>query len=237
MPDPEELRAEIESNRDQLRTVIPARLMHQYQVILSSRECLEDWYAALLLKILDCILRVCNDLALTIEQENALPAAAWNARNLLELWIWSVYCSSSRKNALRFHGDTLRDVAGLVEASYKICKLAGIDSPFEESPQEVQELLDGLALKHLGIVSIDSNYQRVLQAAQSVRLGDEYAAWNKHLSKFAHPSAFVVIGVMSNGNFTRHFQSINTSVGVSFCHRCVTAFEKIVAEIPSTKLK
>jgi hypothetical protein len=91
----------------------------------------------------------------------------------------------------------------------------------------VQELLDGLALKHLGMASIDSNYQRVLQAAQSVGLGDEYAAWNKHLSKFAHPSAFVVIGVMSNGNFTRHFQSINTSVGVSFCHRCVTAFEKI----------
>jgi hypothetical protein len=42
MPDPEELRAEIESNRDQLRTVVPARLMHQYQEILSSRECLED---------------------------------------------------------------------------------------------------------------------------------------------------------------------------------------------------
>src|ERR1700675_961436 len=98
MSDPEELLA-IEFNRNQLRTVLPKRLMDQYQVILSSLECLEDWYAALLLKMIDSVLRICGDLAVAIEQENALPATAWNARNLLELWIWTEYCSASRKNA------------------------------------------------------------------------------------------------------------------------------------------
>jgi hypothetical protein len=233
MSHPEELLAR-EFNRDELRSVLPKRLNEQYQVILSSLECLEDWYAALLLKMIESVLRVCGDLAVTVEQENALPATAWNARNLLELWIWIEYCSASRKNARRFHEDVLRDVAGMVEAQYKFCELAGIDEPFPpgESPEET---LKAVAMKELGVASIDSNYEKVLNAAKAVGLDNVYTVQNRFLSKFAHPTAFLVIGVMPNTKFSGRFQSVTASVGVHWCHQCITSFEKVVTAIPPQK--
>jgi hypothetical protein len=184
----------------------------------------------------DSVLRVCGDLAVAIEQENALPATAWNARSLLELWIWTEYCSASRKNARRFHEDVLRDFAGMVEAQYKFCALAGINEPFPlgESPEE---LLKTVAMKELGVASIDSNYEKVLNAAKAVGLDNVYTVSNRFLSKFAHPTAFLVIGVMPNTKVIGRFQSVTASAGVHWCHQCTTSFEKIVAAIPPEKFK
>src|SRR5271154_3052522 len=88
----------------------------------------DDWYAILIVKLLTNIARVSRDLYQTIEQAQGLPAAAWNARNLLELWIWSEYCSASRENAKRFHDDVLRDALGLADSLRKMCVLIGAEN-------------------------------------------------------------------------------------------------------------
>jgi hypothetical protein len=75
----------------------------------------EPWFADLVAKILLSVNRVRDDLLKTIDQE-AVSGAAWNSRNLLELWVWLKYCATSRENARRFHEDALRDMQGLTDA-------------------------------------------------------------------------------------------------------------------------
>jgi hypothetical protein len=98
-------------------------------------------------------------------------------------------------------------------------------------------MLDAIASRELGVATIGSNYLKVVSAAKLVGFGDEYIAWNRHLSKFAHPTAFLVLKVMPNTKHMRGFQILNTLLGVEYCRRCATAFEKVVAAIPAEKLK
>src|ERR1700682_291513 len=93
------LEQELEFNRKQLGTVIPNRLQEFLDVMLSRNFDKDDWYANLVMKVLASVARVCCDLFQTTFQKEALPAAAWNARNMLELWVWIVYCSASQENA------------------------------------------------------------------------------------------------------------------------------------------
>jgi len=194
----------------------------------SSRDRLEAWRADLFIKMLLSVDRVCHDLLQTTEQE-ALPAAAWNARNLLELLVWIKYCSASRANAWRFHEDALRDALGLTESLSKMCELAGVKNEFEAS---ARKKVDDLALEKLGVKSIDSNYERVSNAAKCVGLDDLYNAWNKHLSKFAHPTALLVIGIMHQTGNLGDFQSVCTTDGVYLAGQCVIALEQMIAAIP-----
>jgi len=148
MLDEQDLNTEIKFNREQLGTVLPKRLLDQFQIILSSKICLEEWRWALLTTMLDSIMRVCEDLGRTMDEKDGLPAASWNARNLLELWIWTEYCAASVENAWRFHGDALRDVAGIVEANDKIiASLTGVDTSAEVP---AKEMLDAIAAKARG---------------------------------------------------------------------------------------
>jgi hypothetical protein len=78
---------EIKFNREKLSEAIPGRLQELREAIESRKGSVEEWYVNLLTKILISVARVCQDLLDTMAKE-ALPAAAWNARNLLELWVW-----------------------------------------------------------------------------------------------------------------------------------------------------
>ena len=135
-----------EFNREQLQTVLPNRLFQQFQIIVSAKDRLEQWYWALLLMMLESIMRVCDDLGGTMDQENALPAASWNARNLLELWIWTEYCTASKENAWTFHGDALRDVAGNIKANADIFSSTGGDKSVGASSKEMHRSGASLAL-------------------------------------------------------------------------------------------
>jgi hypothetical protein len=55
-------------------------------------------------------------------QENVATDAseiAWRARNLLELFVWSRYCASSRDNARRLYDDATHDMSGVLAAFKK----------------------------------------------------------------------------------------------------------------------
>jgi hypothetical protein len=223
------LKREIEFDRERLGALLPNRLRELLQAIDDARDRMEDWYASLFIKIGNSVIRICLDLAQTIDQDEALPAAAWNARNLLELWIWIKYCSKSQASARRFHEDALRDALGLVEAHSSMCKIAGIQN---ESEDIARQTLAEIARKELWTEPVDTDYERVSDAAKHVGLGDAFKAWNTHLSKFAHPTAGLVVGLMHQSELVRHIQSGCTTVGLYYCGQCVVVFETIVSAIP-----
>jgi hypothetical protein len=228
----DELGARNEFNRDQLKSVLPKRLLRQFQILLSSKDCLERWHWVVLTTMLDSIMRVCDDLGGTMDEKDSLPSASWNARNLLELWVWTEYCAS-KTNARVFYEDAFRDVAGIIEVSEKLSSSAGLEMPLVPPKQ----LLDEITARELGLPSIGSNFQKVVNAAKLVGFDAEYIAWNKLLSKFAHPTAYLVLQVMPNKRQMVKFQTENTSIGVYFCSQCAYRFEKIVAAIPPEKFK
>jgi hypothetical protein len=224
-----DVKREIEFNRGHLGTVIPKRLLHVLEVLDGARGRLEPWYGDLLIKVGNSIARVCQDLFQTMSQEEALPAAAWNARNLLELWVWIKYCSASKQNAWRFHEDALRDAKGLSESHIMVCKLFGIQDDYEESRHKV---ISNIAFEQLGLDSVDKNYQKVEKAARNVDMGGIFQAWNVYLSKFAHPTAGLVLGFMHQSDAVRRLQSTCTTVGLYCCDQCVIVMESTISSIP-----
>jgi hypothetical protein len=228
---PEQFDVEWETNfsRDKLQSAIPNRLQEIYDIIASRRHKVEPWFADLVTKILLGVNRVCADLLKTMEQET-VSGAAWNARNLLELWLWLKYCAASRDNARRFYEDSLRDMQGLTDALSKLHALRGIPNEFEASAR--QKIAD-VAREKLGLDSLDGGYERVADAAKSVGLYDWFAANNSFLSKFAHPTAGLVLGIMHQSEALRTLQASLTTNGLYFAGQCVIALEEIVGNIPA----
>src|ERR1017187_6404774 len=211
-----DIEKETEFNHDKLQTVIPNRLQQLLDIIVSR-------------KSQGSVDRVRYDLLKTMEQ-NAVSGAAWNARNLLELWVWLKYCATSRENARRFHEDALRDMQGLTDALSKLHSLQGIPNEFEASARmKIAEA----ARDKLGLDYLDSDYTHVAVAAKAVGLGDFFASNNRLLSKFAHPTAGLVLGIMHQSETHRNLQATLTTSGLFFAGQCVIALEEIVLAIPT----
>src|SRR2546427_645701 len=175
MPTEYDVERETEFARQQFRTTIPNKLNELLETLDQSRGREENWYADLVVKISLSIGRVCNDLLKTTEQD-ALPAAAWNARNLLELWVWTKYCSTSRNNARRFHEDAVRDFMGLASVHSKMCEFAGVHNEFGVVGQEK---LRKFAADKVGLATLDANYTRVADAAKSLGLESQFVPTNQ----------------------------------------------------------
>jgi hypothetical protein len=228
-PDDYDVDRETKFSRDKLQTAIPNRLQELCDIITSRKNKVEPWFADLVTKILLSVDRVCGDLRKTIEQE-AVSSAAWNARNLLELWVWLKYCAASRENARRFNEDALRDMQGLTDAVSKMHALRGIPNEFEAS---AHKRIAEVAREKLGLDSLDGGYARVADAAKSIGLNDWFVPANSFLSKFAHPTAGLVLGIMHQSGTLRNLQAVLTTNGVYFAGQCVIALEEIVLAIPA----
>ena len=221
---------ETQFTRDKLQTAIPNRLQELHDIITSckSKEAVEPWFADLVVKILLSVNRICGDLLKTIDQDS-LSSAAWNSRNLLELWVWLKYCGTSPENARRFYEDAIRDMQGLTDALSKLHALQGIPNEFEASARmKIAEVVRD----KLGLDSLDSDYTHVADAAKAVGLGDFFASNNRLLSKFAHPTAGLVLGIMHQSEMHRNLQATLTTSGLYFAGQCVIALEEIVKAIP-----
>ena len=217
---------ETQFNREKLSAAIPERLQELLDTI-HGRNCnAEEWYTNLLTKLLIGVARICQDLLHTTNKE-ALPAAAWNARNLLEIWVWIKYCSVSRANARRFHEDALRDMFGMAESLSKMHETAGVRNDFEAAFRE--KATDVAA--EWGIYAFDSNYLRVMEAAKSVGLDNWYGPCNAQLSKFAHPTAGLIIGILHQDEKIPDLQCVCTTVGVYFAGQCAIALSEAISTL------
>jgi hypothetical protein len=224
-----DVETEMKFSRDKLSSAIPERLRELRNEIDDRKGNVEEWYANLIAKILVSVARTCQDLLDTIEKE-ALPAAAWNSRNLLELWVWIKYCSASRENAWRFHGDALRDAAGLIESLAKLHTTASIRNEFET---KARQKLSAVALANLGVSSLDSSFLQISDAAKAIGLDAWYGPCNRYLSKFAHPTAGLVIGIMHQEEMVGNLQCGCTTQGLYFAGQCVIALSEVVSAFPS----
>jgi hypothetical protein len=229
MPDEYDVEREAEFNREKLQVAIPNRLQELFDIIANRKQTADSWYADLISKILLSVDRTCSDLLKTMEQKS-VPAAAWNARNLLELWIWTKYCGASRDNARRFNEDALRDVQGLVDALSKMHELREVPNHFADSSREK---IAEVARDKLGLDSLDGSYVRVADAAKSIGLHDWFSSYNSSLSKYAHPTAGLVVGIMHQTGALRDLQAVMTTTGVYFAGQCVISLEQIVLAMPA----
>jgi len=181
----------------------------------------ERWRLALTVDLVDAIERNCEQLLETMDKDR-LPAAAWIARNLLELQVWVKYCGVSKENAWRFHEDALRDAKGLMEAHAKSCAAMGIEN---ETAATAEQQLRQVALESLGLNNIGADYLHVSMAAkeEGVGLGDRFGPFHRLLSKFAHPTAGLVHGITHQVEACRQLQNGVTTQGVYYATQALNA--------------
>lgn len=222
---------EIEFARQKLQSDLPNRLQQLLDIFSSSQT--ERWFFSLISKLILAVRRACSDVYKTIDQD-ALSAAAWTARNVLELWVWLKYCAASRENARRYYEDAIRDMEGLVESLSKLHSLRGIPNSFE-NPARLG--LAQVTQKQFGVDTLGLSYTRVAQAANAVGVGQEFTANNQFLSKFAHPTAGLVLGIMHQTEQLRELQVSITTQGLYFAGRCVIVLGEIIEALPSRTLK
>ncbi|MBE0619152.1 MAG: hypothetical protein IH605_01025 [Burkholderiales bacterium] len=218
-----DIEKETAASRQMLEERIPARLNDIYRVLVKNLQGFEPWRLALAVDLVQSIERNCGELLETIGNDR-LPAAAWIARNLLELWVWVKYCGVSRESAWKFHEDALRDAKGLTELHKQICDAMGIE---DESSTIAAQLIADVASEKLGLEDINSNFLAVAKASKTpgVDLGSQFVALNKSLSKFAHPTAGLVHGITHQPEICRHLQAICTTQGVYFAAQSTLAVE------------
>jgi hypothetical protein len=219
----DEIRAE---ECEYLRTALPSSLRRLTDVLLAATFPPESaWCGDLFLKLMQSVARVGSDLLAATESPEALPAVAWNARNMVELAVWVRYCGKSEKNARHFHEDAFRDLKDIVFTLAQLHKLIGRRYDLEAS---AHEKLDLMAKTKLGLDSLDADYERVSSAAKEVGLSEWYWPTNKFLSKYAHPTAMLVIGIMHQTEKLRDMQSVCLTHGTNAAYWCDVDFQRMV---------
>jgi hypothetical protein len=126
------------------------------------------------------------------ERRGEAALLAWRARNLLELSVWSLYCSKSRENARRLYEDAGRDVLGLFSAFTKWGTATAKDPDWLDLFTGAKQDLSKRAASD-GIASLDGNYKEVSEAAKESGIGDHFSLSYRMLSKFAHPTAMRIL--------------------------------------------
>jgi hypothetical protein len=221
-----DIEKETAASRAMLDTRIPARLntIKLALVEIHERRTYEQWHGALMIDFVESIERNCRELLETFDKDR-LPAAAWLARNLLELLVWVKYCGISRENAWRFHEDALRDLKGLLKSLAKNCEAMGIPN---EHAATSSQLLREVASKELGLEDIDSRYLAVARASEAagVDMGSRFGPSHRFLSKFAHPTAALVHGINHLPEMSRAFQATVTTHGVYYAANATIAIEE-----------
>jgi hypothetical protein len=137
---------------------------------------------------------------------------AWRARNLLELAVWAIYFCTNEENARRLYEDAGRDALDLVSAFEKWGKSTQAPDWFQ-TLQDTKETLRQDAA-NVGIQAPEGAYKRIDIAAQECGIGKHFAAENKFLSKFAHPTA---MQILASADAIRN----NLQRDVFFSHGCM----------------
>ena len=130
--------------------------------------------------------------------EHGGAAIAWSTRNLLELYIWTVYCTLSEANAKRFYDDSMRDTLDMLNIDTKFSDTGDFNFRAE------RERLIKEAEQHPLISDAGGKYTRLQLAAEVIGY-DTYGVENKILSKFAHPTAMIVVNPEMDGVFKEKF--------------------------------
>ena len=201
---------------------IPALLKLLYDRLQSGS--FEEWHSQVLLKLLISTDRNCRELLKSLSSD-WVSQTAWIARNLLELWIWTNFCAASPQNTRRFYEDALRDVNGLSESLSQIGAAVGaMEAQMARSAAKAR--IREVASEKLGLADLDMKYCLVADAAKTVGLEELFFPQNRFLSKFAHPTAGLVIGLSHQEEACRGFQASCATAGVFFARNTLAVFDE-----------
>jgi hypothetical protein len=127
--------------------------------------------------------------------EKRIWTVAWLTRNLLELSVWIEFCNTSLEHARRFRDDAARDLYGLAQAvqSLELHKTGSENSELKGSQERLATFSRSWRIDRLA-----DDFKRVSDAAEELGRKKAFADLNKMLSKFAHPTAFMVNAVFSS---------------------------------------
>lgn len=192
-------------------------------------ERLEKWREQQLVSFLKGIIRTVTDLRYAYERHR-ISTVAWLTRNLLELSVWIQYCNLSDENAKRFHDDAVRDAYGLwkaieslpvLEAKHAKHFLAGLARDAFDPSQAIKEIAEinqdfpvvqelsldsiqqqfSMLAQAIGEAKLSDNYTKISHAAQEIGRGDLFQKQNRILSKFAHPTALILLSTSYQHDF------------------------------------
>jgi hypothetical protein len=124
--------------------------------------------------------------------QRSIGTVAWLARNLLELSVWAEYCKSSPERAKTFYEDSARDALDLLKIlSEKPEKFARDQTiNFRAERERLIEKAD--------FEKAAKSFLPVHEAAEKLGWKDRFIIANKSFSKFAHPTAIAVIGLLES---------------------------------------
>lgn len=169
--------------------------------INSGSSLTEEWHEDLLHRLAAEVGANANRILLLIPQgKDNLSTLAYLVRNLLELNVWIGYCRMSKSNARRFYEDRWKDGVGLQRA---LENLVGA-LPAVPNLSEIQSAMAGFektlqqTAATAGISSLDDDYTRVAKAADELGYRAFFVALNTFLSKFAHPTAMMVLASLQD---------------------------------------
>jgi hypothetical protein len=176
----------------------------QPELITTQKEALE--------KLRKAIIRNHEDLHAANERKS-ISTVAWLHRNILELWVWTEYCSKSPQHAHEFALDAGRDACDALEI---------LDT---DDARATAEAVRNTALSR-GFTSITRRYTTTSDAAKEIGQKALFTRWNKVMSKFAHPTAIFILGDL--GEHETRFREQFYSVG---CYLATKTVAKITHEL------
>lgn len=151
-----------------------------------------------------------------------LSAIAWIGRNLLELDIWTAYCLKSEENAKRFAEDCARDSLEMLNIP---TDLFAKDGTFDFKAERQKLIAKALPT----IPDIEEDFTRISDAAKSLDKVDGFRYHNKLFSKFAHPTALLVMSEMPE-DITNGFKRIYYDGGMIFSNEALQMIADFLKE-------
>jgi hypothetical protein len=119
-----------------------------------------------LLCLLSETMNAFKELCRAYDEDNA-SRSAWATRNLLELWIWSAYCSPSEQNARVLVQDTIRDSIGIMNAGQELVSMSPDRGALAPEINKARSSIEGLA-KKAGLSKADHKYKKVSDVASEL---------------------------------------------------------------------
>jgi hypothetical protein len=161
--------------------------------------------------------------------EKNVQYVALQCRNLLELAVWTEFCCTSPANAELFKQDAVRDAKGIIRASQQLFAV-GTQLPPEIRLVENQRPAILARFPHFD--PLETKFKRVSDVAREIDPlgGEAFASLNTLLSKFIHPTAFVVKSIIKPDSASEFTQSLFV-FGTGLAMSVVTDIAKVAPTI------
>lgn len=127
------------------------------------------------------------------DSESKPALLAWRTRNLLEIAVWSKYCTRSTENARLFYEDAGRDVRDLYDVFAAWGKQTGQEAAWLDPIEAAKHQLKEDAASYC-VESLEGSYTSVKKAAKECGIGQTFAVAYKLYSKYAHQTAMMITG-------------------------------------------